>query len=66
MVCGAEQGVKRNFAAAAGLPPRTAHRLLRGLREAGILTTVIAGNGRRATVLGFPALLNLVEGRRVL
>jgi len=30
------------------------------------LATVIAGNGRRATVLGFPALLNLVEGRRVL
>ena len=55
-----------DFAAAAGLPPRTAHRLLRGLLEAGILTTVIAGNGRRATVLGFPALLNLVEGRRVL
>jgi hypothetical protein len=40
--------------------------LLRGLLEAGILTTVIAGNGRRATALGFPALLNLVEGRRVL
>ena len=54
-----------DFAAAAGLPARTAHRLLRGLLEAGILTTVIAGNGRRATVLGFPALLNLVEGRRV-
>ena len=55
-----------DFAATAGLPSRTAHRLLRGLLEAGILTTVSAGNGRRATVLGFPRLLNLVEGRKVL
>ena len=55
-----------DFAATAGLPPRTAHRLLRVLLEAGILTTVSAGNGRRANVLGFPALVNLVEGRMVL
>lgn len=55
-----------DFAATAGLPPRTAHRLLRVLLEAGLLTTVTAGNGRRAAVLGFPALVNLVEGRKVL
>lgn len=55
-----------DFACTAGLHPRTAHRLLGGLLEGGTLTTVIAGNGRRGAVLGFPALLNLVEGRKVL
>ena len=55
-----------DFAALAGLPPRTAHRLLRGLLEENVLKTVAGGNGRRAPVLGFPALLDLVEGREVL
>lgn len=55
-----------DFAALAGLPSRTAHRLLRGLLEENVLKTVADGNGRRATVLGFPALLELVEGRKVL
>ena len=55
-----------DFAATAGLPRRTAQRLLGALQEAGILREIRTGNGRRATVFGFPELLNLVEDRTVL
>ena len=55
-----------DFAATAGLPRRTAQRLLGVLHEEGILRQITTGNGRRATIFGFPALLNLAEGRKVL
>jgi Fic family protein len=39
--------------------------LLRQLRNAGILTVVSAGSGRRSAVLALPALINLCEGRTI-
>ena len=54
-----------NFADTAGIPDRTARRLLTALREHGILQVFRAGNGRRGTILVFPELLNITEGRDV-
>jgi len=44
---------------------KTTADLLRQLRDAGILTVLQAGSGRRSATLCFPALLNLAEGRKV-
>ena len=44
----------------AGVPKRTAHRLLGALMEEGILYEIRAANGRRPALLGFPGLLSLV------
>ncbi len=44
----------------------TAMNLVRQLKNAGILQELRAGSGRRASVLCFPELLNIVEGKRVL
>ncbi len=43
----------------------TVLRFLRVLREGEILKLVGPGRGRRASMLIFPALLNVVEGRKV-
>ncbi len=48
-----------DFTTAAGVPKRTAHRLLGTLMEEGILHEIRAANGRRPAMLGFPGLLNL-------
>ena len=53
------------FTDRAGIPDRTARRLLTALREYGILQVFRAGNGRRGTILVFPELLNIAEGRDV-
>ena len=50
-----------DFTNAAGVPKRTAHRLLSALMEEGILHEIRAANGRRAALLGFPGLLDLAE-----
>lgn len=50
-----------DFTSAAGVPKRTAHRLLGTLMEEGILQEIRAANGRRPALLGFPGLLNLAE-----
>ena len=50
-----------DFTTAAGVPKRTAHRLLGTLMEEGILSEIRAANGRRPALLGFPALLKLAE-----
>lgn len=50
-----------DFTTAAGVPKRTAHRLLGTLMEEGILHEIRPANGRRPAMLGFPALLALVE-----
>lgn len=50
-----------DFTSAAGVPKRTAHRLLGTLMEAGILQEIRAANGRRPALLGFPGLLKLAE-----
>ncbi len=51
-----------DFVTDAGIPGRTARRLLTALREHGILRVLRAGNGRRGTILVFPDLLNIAEG----
>jgi hypothetical protein len=43
-----------------------AARVLRQLRDAGILRELQPGSGRRAATLCFPRLINLAEGREVL
>lgn len=53
------------FIAHADIPVRTARRLLAALREHDLLRVARPGNGRRGTVLVFPKLLNIAEGRRV-
>ena len=50
-----------DFTTAAGVPKRTAHRLLGTLMEEGILREIRAANGRRPALLGFPGLLDLAE-----
>ena len=54
-----------SFAANAGIPDRTARRLLAALCDQGILKVTRPGNGRRGTILVFPDLLNVTEGRSV-
>ena len=54
-----------SFAANAGVPDRTARRLLAALCDHGILRVIVPGNGRRGTILVFPDLLNIAEGRDV-
>ena len=50
-----------DFTNDAGVPKRTAHRLLGALMEEGILHEIRAANGRRPALIGFPGLLSLVE-----
>ena len=54
-----------NFVDTAGIPDRTARRLLTALREHGVLQVFRTGNGRRGTILVFSELLNIAEGRDV-
>ena len=54
------------FAEQSAIPPPSARRILRALRDAGIVRTLAEGRGRRAAVLAFPDLLNVAEGREVL
>jgi Fic family protein len=55
-----------DFVARGGVPAPTAKRILSVLVKADVLRTVAPGAGRRAAVLGFPALLSITEGRDVL
>jgi Fic family protein len=54
-----------DFVGHAGIPRPTATRLLRALRDGGLLRVLRPGAGRRPAVLAFPELLNIAEGRRV-
>ena len=54
-----------SFATNGGIPGRTARRLLAALCGHGILRVIRPGNGRRGTILVFPNLLNIAEGRDV-
>ncbi len=51
-----------DFVDAEGISQATARRILKILRESGILRVVVEGQGRRAAVLVFPELLNIVDG----
>jgi Fic family protein len=55
-----------DFALRAGIPKPTIHALLRQLQEADVLKLIREGAGRRPAILGFPELLNVAEGRKVL
>lgn len=52
-----------DLVASAGIPDPTARRILRLLRNAGVLRTVEPGRGRRPAVLAFDDLLSIAEGR---
>ena len=54
-----------DFVASAGIPKPTANRILRAIREDGLLKELRPASGRRAAVLAFAELLNLAEGRNV-
>ena len=51
------------FATHVGVPARTARRLLAMLVDGGVLRVLRASSGRRGSILAFPDLLSLVEGR---
>ena len=52
-----------HFVERAGIPERSARRLLRLLHESEIVTVLIPGGGRRPTVFSYPAVLSIAEGR---
>ena len=52
-----------HFLERAGIPKKSARRLLRALFEGEIVTVLIRGSGRRPTVFAYPAVLNIAEGR---
>ncbi len=49
-----------------GIHGKTISALLRQLRDSGVLMELQAGAGNRSATLGFPALINLAEGRQVI
>jgi len=53
------------FIASSGIPEPTAKRILSVLESAGILKILMPGRGRRPTVVTFPALLNIAEGKEL-
>lgn len=55
-----------DFVASSGIPKPTANRIVREVRDAGLLRELRPGSGRRAAILAFPELLNIAEGRSVL
>ena len=52
------------FTAAAGIPQPVARRILRALREGGVLAVLAERRGRRPAVLAFPELLSVAAGDR--
>lgn len=54
------------FVKQTGIHKPTAMGLLRKLKESEILIEIRQGRGRQAAVLGFPRLLNIAEGRKIL
>jgi Fic family protein len=55
-----------DFTASSGIPRPTANRIVRIAREQGLLRVLRQGRGRRSTILAFPDLLNIAEGKTVL
>lgn len=54
-----------DFVASADIPKPTANRIVRVVRDNGLLSELRPGSGRRAAILVFPELLNIAEGRSV-
>lgn len=55
--------VASDFVVQAGIPEPTAKRILRLVRDNGLLREIRPSSGRRPAVLAFPELLNICEGR---
>lgn len=55
-----------DFVKSAGIPNSTARRLLNLFKAHGLLKELRKGGGRRSSMLAFPELLNIAEGRKVL
>ncbi len=55
--------VASDFVTQADIPEPTAKRILRLVRDNGLLREIRASSGRRPAVLAFPELLNICEGR---
>jgi ribosomal protein S25 len=51
-----------DFIERSGIPEATARRILRELRDHGVLGVVLEASGRRSAILAFPDLLNITEG----
>ncbi len=54
-----------HFRNRAGIPTSSVQRILVALREGEILRVIVPASGRQASVLVFPELLNIAEGRDV-
>ncbi len=54
-----------DFVETSGIPKATANRIVREVKEEGILVEIRSGSGRRAAVLAFRELLNIAEGQEV-
>jgi cell filamentation protein, protein adenylyltransferase len=52
-----------DFIESADIPRPTANRILREVRDQGLLREIRPPSGRRAAILAFPALLNIAEGK---
>ena len=51
-----------DFVGNSGIPPQTASRLLKVLRDSGMLVVLTEARGRRPALLAFGRLLNLADG----
>ncbi|MCW5755732.1 MAG: Fic family protein [Phycisphaeraceae bacterium] len=54
-----------DLAKSSKIPTPTAKRIIREVRDAGMLVELRAASGRRPAILAFPELLNIAEGRSV-
>jgi len=54
-----------DFVASAGIPKPTANRIVKLVRENGLLRVLQGGRGRQPAILEFPELLTITEGRAV-
>lgn len=54
-----------DFVGNSGIPESTARRILNMFKERGLLKELLSGGGRRSSILAFPELLNIAEGRKV-
>ena len=52
-----------DFVAHSGVPQPSAKRILKVLRDEGLLRVVREAAGRRTAILFFPELLNIAEGQ---
>jgi len=52
-----------DFVATVDIPRPTANKILRVVRDGGLLQEMRPSSGRRAAVLAFGELLNIAEGR---